>query len=193
MSFTYIQKQFGALIWIAIFSSSFASHASLSKLQGEGARNRDEQTETNDGGHHSKILANSDITKLLDDLDNQTEAIQNGKEIGDELLDDQKKKSRQDQRVGINDKNSAGRTSEELSRSNDEKVRDDSLQVVSIPEAPALIDINGIPEKTTAAESGASYLTGKPLLVLNREHKDPDMSKWFLYYPLSTESDVQMP
>ena len=70
---------------------------------------------------------------------------------------------------------------------------DDSLQVVSIPEAPALIDINGIPEKTTAAESGASYLTGKPLLVLNREHKDPDMSKWFLYYPLSTESDVQMP
>ncbi|XP_068670336.1 uncharacterized protein [Montipora foliosa] len=193
MSFTYIQKQFGALIWIAIFSSSFASHASLSKLQGEGSRIQDEQTKTNDGGHQSKILANSDISKLLDDLDNQTEAIQNGKEIGDELLDDQKKKSRQDQRVGINDKNSAGRTSEELSRSNDEKVRDDSLQMVSIPEAPALIDINGIPEKTTAAESGATYLTGKPLLVLNREHNDPDMSKWFLYYPLSTESDVQMP
>ena len=31
-------------------------------------------------------LANSDITKLLGDLDNQTEAIKNGQEIGEELL-----------------------------------------------------------------------------------------------------------
>lgn len=33
-----------------------------------------------------KHLANSDITKLLGDLDNQTEAIKNGQEIGEELL-----------------------------------------------------------------------------------------------------------
>lgn len=31
-------------------------------------------------------LGNSDITKLLDDLDNETEAIKTGQEIGDELL-----------------------------------------------------------------------------------------------------------
>lgn len=31
-------------------------------------------------------LGNSDITKLLDDLDNQTEAIRSGQEIGEELL-----------------------------------------------------------------------------------------------------------
>lgn len=70
---------------------------------------------------------------------------------------------------------------------------DDSSQAISIPEAPALIDVNGIPDKTTAVESGASYLTGKPLLVLNRENNYPDVNKWFLYYPLSKESDMQMP
>lgn len=31
-------------------------------------------------------LGNSDITKLLDDLDNETEAIKSGQEIGEELL-----------------------------------------------------------------------------------------------------------
>lgn len=70
---------------------------------------------------------------------------------------------------------------------------DDSSQAISIPEAPALIDVNGIPDKTTAVESGASYLTGKPLLVLNRESNDQDVNKWFLYYPLSKESNMQMP
>jgi len=64
---------------------------------------------------------------------------------------------------------------------------------VSISEAPALVDIKGVPEKTTAVESGESYLTGKPLLVLNKEDKDPDVNKWFLYYPLATESDKQIP
>ena len=54
-----------------------------------------------------------------------------------------------------------------------------------------LVDANGVPEKTTAVESGASYLAGKPLFILNKENKDPDVDKWFLYYPLSTESDQQ--
>lgn len=31
-------------------------------------------------------LGNSDITKLLDELDNETEAIKSGQEIGEELL-----------------------------------------------------------------------------------------------------------
>lgn len=34
----------------------------------------------------SRPLGNSDITKLLEDLDNQTEAIKTGQEIGEELL-----------------------------------------------------------------------------------------------------------
>ena len=63
---------------------------------------------------------------------------------------------------------------------------------MKIADAPVLVDSNGIPEKTTAVESGASYLTGKPLLVLNKDKKD-DVHKWFLYYPLSTESDKQTP
>lgn len=32
---------------------------------------------------------NKDITKLLDDLDNQTEAIKSGQQIGEELLGDE--------------------------------------------------------------------------------------------------------
>lgn len=60
-----------------------------------------------------------------------------------------------------------------------------------IAEGPVLVDTNGVPEKTTAVESGASYLAGKPLLILNKETKDPDVNKWFLYYPLSTESDQE--
>ena len=56
-----------------------------------------------------------------------------------------------------------------------------------------LTDTNGIPGKTTAVETGASYLTGKPFLVLNKENKDLDVDKWFLYYPLSTEYDKQIP
>ena len=63
---------------------------------------------------------------------------------------------------------------------------------MKITDAPVLDDSNGIPEKTTAVESGASYLTGKPLLVLNKDKED-DVHKWFLYYPLSTESDKQTP
>lgn len=63
---------------------------------------------------------------------------------------------------------------------------------MKITDAPVLVDSNGIPEKTTVVESGASYLTGKPLLVLNKDKKD-DVHKWFLYYPLSTESDKQTP
>lgn len=63
---------------------------------------------------------------------------------------------------------------------------------MKITDAPVLVDSNGIPEKTTAVESGASYLTGKPLLVLNKDKKD-DVHKWFLYYPLSAESDKQTP
>ena len=70
---------------------------------------------------------------------------------------------------------------------------DVASQAVAIAEAPALVDTNGIPEKTTAIENGVSYLTGKPLLVLDRENKDPDMDKWFLYYPLFTDSDKQIP
>ena len=70
---------------------------------------------------------------------------------------------------------------------------DDASEAVAIAEAPVLVDANGIPEKTTATENGISYLTGKPLLVLNRENKEPDLDKWFLYYPLFTDSDKQIP
>ena len=68
---------------------------------------------------------------------------------------------------------------------------DDSSQAVSITGAPALVDRDGVPDKTTALESGASYLAGKPLLMLNNKSEDLDVSKWFLYYPISTESDEQ--
>lgn len=68
---------------------------------------------------------------------------------------------------------------------------DNSSQAVSITGAPALVDRDGVPYKTTALESGASYLAGKPLLMLNNKSEDLDVSKWFLYYPISTESDEQ--
>lgn len=68
---------------------------------------------------------------------------------------------------------------------------DNSSQVVSIAGAPVLVDREGVPEKTTALESGASYLAGKPLLIFNNKSKDLDVSKWFLYYPLTTETDEQ--
>ncbi|CAH3120977.1 unnamed protein product, partial [Porites lobata] len=122
-------------------------------------------------------LGNSDITKLLDELDNETEAIKSGQEIGEELLSAKIQTKKGD---------------EKLYQANDSFSQDSASQTVKITDAPVLDDSNGIPEKTTAVESGASYLTGKPLLVLNKDKKD-DVHKWFLYYPLSTESDKQTP
>ena len=49
---------------------------------------RTEQSVSNGEGRLPRNLGNNDITKLLDDLDNQTEAIKNGQQIGDELLGD---------------------------------------------------------------------------------------------------------
>ena len=48
----------------------------------------DEQFVRDEEGRLPRNLGNSDITKLLDDLDNQTEAIKSGQQIGEELLGD---------------------------------------------------------------------------------------------------------
>lgn len=47
---------------------------------------RNEQPVSDEEARPSRHLGNNDITKLLDDLDNQTEAIESGQEIGEELL-----------------------------------------------------------------------------------------------------------
>lgn len=47
---------------------------------------RNEQPVTDKEARPPRNLGNNDITKLLDDLDNQTEAIKSGQEIGEELL-----------------------------------------------------------------------------------------------------------
>ena len=49
---------------------------------------RTEQSVSDGEGRLPRNLENNDITKLLDDLDNQTEAIKSGQQIGDELLGD---------------------------------------------------------------------------------------------------------
>lgn len=139
---------------------------------------RTEQSVSDGEGRRPRNLGNNDITKLLDDLDNQTEAIKSGQQIGDELL---------------GDKTETGEHSQKNTDDIAEEVTDNTSEAVRIAEGPVLVDTNGVPEKTTAVESGASYLAGKPLLILNKETKDPDVNKWFLYYPLSTESDQEAP
>ena len=67
-----------------------------------------QQARQNNHHRHSRILGNNDINILLDDLDNQTEAIKNGQEIGNELLDAQTKKSSKDKKVALSGKNSVG-------------------------------------------------------------------------------------
>ena len=49
---------------------------------------RTEQFVSDGEGRLPRNLGNNDITKLLDDLDNQTEAIKSGQQIGEELLGD---------------------------------------------------------------------------------------------------------
>lgn len=49
---------------------------------------RNEQSVRDGEGRLPRNLGNNDITKLLDDLDNQTEAIKSGQQIGEELLGD---------------------------------------------------------------------------------------------------------
>ena len=49
---------------------------------------RTEQSVSDGKDRLPRNLGNNDITKLLDDLDNQTEAIKSGQRIGDELLGD---------------------------------------------------------------------------------------------------------
>ena len=71
---------------------------------------------------------------------------------------------------------------------------DSTAQEVSILQAPVLQDATGVPQKTTAAESGAAYLTGNPVLVVSGVSNAPqDAGNWFLYYPLHTEKDEQLP
>lgn len=50
---------------------------------------RNEQSASDGEGRLRRNLGNKDITKLLDDLDNQTEAIKSGQQIGEELLGDE--------------------------------------------------------------------------------------------------------
>lgn len=81
--------------------------ASLKKLPNGGSMII--QQARHDNQHrHSRILGNNDITILLDDLDNQTDAIKNGQEIGDVLLDGKIKKSSNDKKVALSGKNSVG-------------------------------------------------------------------------------------
>ena len=49
---------------------------------------RNEQSVSDGEGRLPRNLGNDDITKLLDDLDNQTDAIKSGQQIGEELLED---------------------------------------------------------------------------------------------------------
>lgn len=58
----------------------------------------------------TRHLGNSDITKLLDDLDNQTEAIKSGQEIGEELLGGKKHMTRiKDSKLEITNNNFFGK------------------------------------------------------------------------------------
>lgn len=81
--------------------------ASLRKFPNGGSRIIQQARQKNHN-RNSRILGNNDITTLLDDLDNQTEAIKNGQEIGDELLDGNTKKLSKDKKVALSGKNSVG-------------------------------------------------------------------------------------
>ncbi|XP_022788562.1 uncharacterized protein LOC111328402 isoform X2 [Stylophora pistillata] len=188
MSVIQSPKFFKLLSWIAIVATTVVELVPLNRHgRVSTVRSRPSERAIKDLPS-SGNLGNSDITKLLDDLDNQTEAIRSGQEIGEELL---------------GGKNQTGLRENELERSNeysyDEskgdsfpgEVKDNSSQAVSTAGAPVLVDRDGVPEKTTALENGASYLAGKPLLIFNNKSKDLDVSKWFLYYPLTTETDEQ--
>lgn len=58
----------------------------IRKYEYGGAKAGYKQPLSNGRVRSPRNLGNNDITKLLDDLDNQTEAIKSGQEIGDELL-----------------------------------------------------------------------------------------------------------
>ncbi|PFX26873.1 hypothetical protein AWC38_SpisGene8435 [Stylophora pistillata] len=175
MSVIQSPKFFKLLSWIAIVATTVVELVPLNRHgRVSTVRSRPSERAIKDLPS-SGNLGNSDITKLLDDLDNQTEAIRSGQEIGEELL---------------GGKNQTGLRENELERSNG-TILDNSSQAVSTAGAPVLVDRDGVPEKTTALENGASYLAGKPLLIFNNKSKDLDVSKWFLYYPLTTETDEQ--
>lgn len=78
--------------------------ASLRKFPNGGSRII-QQARQNNHNRNSRILGNNDITILLD---NQTEAIKNGQEIGDELLDGNTKKLSKDKKAALSGKNSVG-------------------------------------------------------------------------------------
>jgi len=178
MNVIQTQKVFALFAWIAIVTVTVDLVPLNKRKLVEYLRlpTRNEQSVGDGEGRLPRNLGNNDITKLLDDLDNQTEAIKSGQQIGEELL---------------GDKNETGEHNQKNTDNIAEEVTDSASEAVRIADAPVLVDTNGVPEKTTAVESGASYLAGKPLLILNKENKDPDVNKWFLYYPLSTESDQQ--
>lgn len=187
-----IQSLFKLLSWIAIVATTVVDLVPLNRHGRVSTMRTEPSGRALKDPSSSRPLGNSDITKLLEDLDNQTEAIKTGQEIGEELLGEKNHTRLKEDEVETID-GSLFEYSNDESKGEDfpEEVKDDSPQAVSITGAPALVDRDGVPDKTTALESGASYLASKPLLMLNNKSEDLDVSKWFLYYPISTESDEQ--
>lgn len=187
-----IQSLFKLLSWIAIVATTVVDLVPLNRHGRVSTMRTEPSGRALKDPSSSRPLGNSDITKLLEDLDNQTEAIKTGQEIGEELLGEKKHTRLKEDEVETIDGSLFEYSNDESKGENfPEEVKDDSSQAVSITGAPALVDRDGVPDKTTALESGASYLAGKPLLMLNNKSEDLDASKWFLYYPISTESDEQ--
>lgn len=187
-----IQSLFKLLSWIAIVATTVVDLVPLNRHGRVSTMRTEPSGRALKDPSSSRPLGNSDITKLLEDLDNQTEAIKTGQEIGEELLGEKKHTRLKEDEVETIDGSLFEYSNDESKGENfPEEVKDDSSQAVSITGAPALVDRDGVPDKTTALESGASYLAGKPLLMLNNKSEDLDVSKWFLYYPISTESDEQ--
>ena len=68
----------------------------------------EETTSGAEQGRPPRNLGDNEITKLLDDLDNQTEAIQNGQEIGVELLSSTNNITPKQQKTDMRNNSSTG-------------------------------------------------------------------------------------
>jgi len=86
MNAIYNQRLLAVLAWIVIVSATAVDLVPLGKYEYGGLKAGYTQTKGNWQIRSPRNLGNGDITKLLDDLDNQTEAVKNGQEIGDELF-----------------------------------------------------------------------------------------------------------
>ena len=75
---------------------------------GSEAKSGYEQSLGNGPARPPRNLGSNDIVKLLDDLDNQTEAIKNGQEIGDGLLNGKNQTTTKEQKMNWRENSSTG-------------------------------------------------------------------------------------